>query len=233
MSDHDRWADSAGAYVLGAMAPDERRDYEDHLGGCAICRREVEELEPAALALPMASPPMTPPSALKDRVMAEVEREAALLAQAGGTADRPRRRRRSWLSGWRLAPAAAAVLAAGVLAGVAIDRGAVETRTVTAAVDARQAPGASAELRIGDGDAVLVARDLPAPPEGRVYQVWVMRPGSSTPQPTDALFMPRGDGSAVATVRDAEDADAVLVTDEPQGGSEEPTREPLLSARLS
>jgi hypothetical protein len=39
------------------MAPDERRDYEEHLLTCARCRQDVDELSPAAEALRMASPP--------------------------------------------------------------------------------------------------------------------------------------------------------------------------------
>ena len=126
-TDHERWVDCAGAYVLNAMAPDERDEFETHLVACTICSAEVDELQPAAEALPMASPPMVPPAVLKDRIMAEVDREAQLLAQAGPSADRaePARPRRSrgwsWLSGWRLAPIAAALLIAGVLAGTSLD----------------------------------------------------------------------------------------------------------------
>jgi anti-sigma factor RsiW len=241
MTDHTRWADSAGAYVLGAMSDDERYDYEQHLAGCRRCREEVEELRPAAEALPMASPPMRPSVALKDRVMADVEREADLLRAAGPEADRvvaepaaPRRRRRSLLGGWRLAPAAAALLAAGLLAGVAITGLTGDgARTYEVAVDRQQAPQAEAQLRVDDGEATLVAEGLPAPPEGRVYQVWVKRPGED-PEPTSALFLPSRDGSAAAAVPGAPpDMEAVLVTHEPTGGSREPTRPPLLTAPLS
>ena len=132
MSDHSRWADTAGAYVLGAMASAERDEFEAHLATCAVCQEEVDELRPAADALPMASPTMLPPPELKDRIMAEVEREAELLGAAGAGADRPprteRRRRRAWLSGWRLAPVAAALLIAGVLVGIAL--GGPDSRTV-------------------------------------------------------------------------------------------------------
>ena len=79
---------AAGAYVLGAMAPDERDEFEAHLVTCTICSGEVDELRPAAEALPMASPPMVPPAALKDRIMAEVEREAR-AARAGRPERRP------------------------------------------------------------------------------------------------------------------------------------------------
>ena len=243
MSEHERWVDAAGAYVLEAMPDDERKAFERHLSGCAICRDEVEELLPAAHALPMASPQMTPPPELKARIMAEVEREAALLAQAGESADRPapapRRERRSWLAGWRLAPVAAALLIAGVLAGTALERDDATvptepaTRTVAVTVDTKRAPSGRAELRVTDGEATLVGQGMPQPPEGRVYQVWVMPKGSNTPQPTDALFSPRADGSVAAAIPNVSDAKMVLVTDEPMGGSDEPTRTPVMTASPS
>ena len=229
MNDHARWEDFAGAYVLGAMAVAEREEFEAHLTTCAICREEVEELRPAAEALPMASPLMAPPPQLKDRIMAEVEREAALLGAAGAGADRPERTRRErrgfgWLSNWRLAPVAAGLLIAGVLAGVALD-----------SPDTTSYPfqGASAELEVEGDRATLVAQDLAAPPEGRVYEVW-LQTGEDPPRPTDVLFVPRSDGSAVAAIPGSvADVDKVMVTDEPVGGSDEPTGEIMMSAELS
>ena len=232
-NDHARWEDFAGAYVLGAMAVAEREEFEEHLSTCAICREEVEELQPAAEALPMASPLMVPPPELKDRIMAEVEREAELLGAAGAGADRPerteRRRRGSWLSGWRLAPVAAALVIAGVLVGTSLSGGPDE-RTISANVDA---PGASAELHVSGDQAMLVAENLPAPPEGRVYEVWLMPDDSEVPAPTNVLFMPRGDGSAEAAIPSVEGVSEVLVTDEPHGGVDTPSGELLLSAELS
>ena len=232
MNDHARWTDSAGAYVLGAMPVAEREAFEEHLATCRICREEVDELQPAAEALPMASPLMTPPPALKDRIMAEVEREAELLGAAGAGADRPerteRRRRGSWLSGWRLAPVAAALLVAGVLVGTSV--GGSDERTISANVEAA---GASAELEVDGDRAVLVAENLPAPPEGRVYEVWLMPEDSDTPRPTNVLFEPREDGSAVAAIPDVEGSRQVLVTDEPRGGGDEPTGAVMISAELS
>jgi anti-sigma-K factor RskA len=227
-NDHARWEDFAGAYVLGAMDPSEREAYEAHLVTCSQCREEVDELLPAAEALPMASPPMLAPPALKARIMAEVEREAALLAQTGPEADRPERprerRRFSWLSGWRLAPVAAALLIAGVLAGSLLGGG----------MQTYEFDRAGARLEVEGDRAMLVADDLPAPPEGRVYEVWLMPEGDGDPQPTDVLFMPRGDGSAVAAIPGPlEDVAGVAVTDEPMGGSDAPTGEVLMAAELS
>jgi anti-sigma-K factor RskA len=224
---HDRWADAAGAYVLGAMAADEREEYEGHLSTCAACREDLDELRPAAEALPMASPPMLAPASLKDRIMAEVEREAALLAQAGPAADRPareRRRRFPALGLWRLAPVAAAFLIVGVLLGGALGGG---TKDISF-------DRAGATLKVDGNKATLVAENLPAPPAGRVYEVWVVPKGAKAPQPTDVLFTPRGNGSAEAAIPgDVSDIQKVLVTDEPQGGSDTPTREPIMAAEVS
>jgi anti-sigma factor RsiW len=161
MTDHDRWADAAGAYVLDAMTPHERSQFEDHLAICPACQQDVEELRPAAEALPMASPPVLPPPALKDRIMAEVEREAAVLASAGPASDAPPRERRRFrlpaLAGWRLAPVAAALLIAGALGGSVLTGGG--SRTIAA--------GPNAKVQI-DGDKATIVATLDKPPEGKV-----------------------------------------------------------------
>jgi anti-sigma factor RsiW len=235
MNDHARWSDTAAAYVLGAMAVAERQEFEAHLSTCEVCREEVDELRPAAEALPMASPLLAPPPELKDRIMAEVEREAELLGAAGAGADRParteRRRRGSWLSGWRLAPAVATVLAAGVLAGFVIAGLGDGAQTYQATVDAAQLQGAQAELQVEDGDAVLVAERLPEPRGDEAYQAWIKRPGVEAPEPS-VLFLPRN-GSAAAAIPDADDAEAILVTREPKRGSQTPSENPVMTISLS
>lgn len=40
----DRYREWDGAYVLGALTPDERREYETHLAECPDCARAVTEL---------------------------------------------------------------------------------------------------------------------------------------------------------------------------------------------
>jgi len=228
MTDHDRWVDAAAAYVLGAMPARELEEFETHLATCTTCQAEVDDLRPAAEALPMASPPMLPPTALKDRIMAEVEREAALLAQAGPEADLPARERRRFrfsLGGWWLAPVAAALLIVGAIAGFAL-RGGDGTQTFSA--------GPNAQVQVQGEKATLVASNMPAPPEGRVYEVWVVPKGESAPKPTNVLFLPRGDGSAEAAIPgSASDIQQVLVSDEPTGGSETPTGDVVANAKLS
>jgi hypothetical protein len=225
--DHDRWADSLGAWLLGALPEDEAEGFRAHLDSCRLCQQDAASLQVAADALPMSAEPRTPPPALKDRIMATVESEASLLQAAGPEADR--RPRRSWFGGLSLRPALALGLAAlaigavgGVLGREALDEG---TRTVTAQVEG----GGRASLVVEDGRARLVARDLPAPPSGRIYQVWLDR-GGKTPEPTDALFSTRSDGSASVDVPSLEGVRRVMVTDEPNGGSRTPTGKLLLTA---
>jgi hypothetical protein len=91
-------------------------------------------------------------------------------------------------------------------------------------------PGARASLTVADDRATLNVKDFPAPPSGRVYQVWLKRPGRP-PDPTTALFRVR-DGSATVDVPGSmKGVDQVLVTDEPNGGSRAPTRSPVIVAQ--
>jgi anti-sigma-K factor RskA len=239
MSDHAHWADSVGAYLLGALEPGELEHFEAHLAECGTCRRDVAELKVAADALPVSVPLVSPSPALKDRIMAVVESEAELLAAAGKRADEPAaaarpRRDRGRLLGWLSRPAVALasvllLLAGGGLAGVLLTGG-DDTRTVVAQT---QSPRADVRLEIGDDGSTLVARNMPAPPSGRIYQVWLKRPGKD-PEPTSVLWSTRGDGSAeVAVPGSLEGVEAVLVTDEPPGGSETPSKPPVITAKTA
>ena len=226
-----------GAYVLGALHDDEHTDFELHLAGCEACRREVAELRMAAAMLPLAADQVPPPDALRERIMATVREEAAARQAPPAAAAQPagRAARRSWWSRLRLpaiaplpaALAACVVLALGVAGGVLLS-----AEDGFREVDAQVAlNGASATLRIeDDGDARLMVRDMPAPPDGRVYQVWLLGEGES-PSPTDALFVPGRDGAAEVDVPgDVAGARQVLVTAEPRGGSDRPTRQPVVMA---
>jgi len=227
MSEHERWRDASGAYLLGALDDAERAAYEAHLVACAECREEVDELRPAAEALPMASPPMLPPPALKDRIMAVVEGEAELLQATGPESDRPHRRR-SWFGGLSWRPALAlglAALAIGFLGSQALQSGGPEK--ITAQVQS----GGQATLEVQDGQGRLVASHLPDPPNGRVYQVWLDK-GGKTPEPTNVLFTTSNDGSATADVPSLDGVKRVMVTDEPSGGSRTPTGKLLLTASV-
>ncbi len=77
-----RDATDLGAYVLGALEPEEARAFRGHLDTCALCRDEVERLALAADHLPLAAAQIEPPPELRRRIMDVVESEARLLAAA-------------------------------------------------------------------------------------------------------------------------------------------------------
>jgi anti-sigma-K factor RskA len=236
--DHGRFEDASAAYVLGALPDDERAGFEAHLRTCATCQAELDELRTAAEALPVSPPPMVPPPALKARIMAEVEREAALLASAAKpdrAAVRPRKRRFFGGGGAIALPRpalgllACALVAAGIAFGAFAFNGS-SARTIPFRSTIQQA---SAELEISDDGATLTANGLPPTEAGKTYMVWIQRKDGAV-EPTSAFFTPGRDGSATASMPGKmSDVKAVLVNTEPVGGSRAPTSKPVLTATLS
>ncbi len=91
----------------------------------------------------------------------------------------------------------------------------------------------TARLRIGGGHATLLVRHLPAPAAGRIYEVWLKRPGAA-PAPTTALFTVTAGGRADVGVPGAlSGVSDVLVTEEPAGGSRVPTGPAVIVAPTS
>jgi anti-sigma-K factor RskA len=238
-ADEDRIRDDAAAWVLGALTDEEARDFERLMETSAVAREEVEELRRATDVLPFAAEPVAPPPELRSRIMAAVESEAQLLHAADATADRPPQRRRS--SGWLglllrplpLAAAACALLLAGLGAGLLVaGDGGEPARTIAAEVTGQGGAGASARLVVDDGRGELVVNGLRSPGEGRVYQVWLLHEGETRPVSAGALFDVDSSGRGAAAVTDLEDVQAVMVSSEPRGGSEQPTTDPVAVARL-
>ena len=69
-TDHARFAEDVGAYLLDALDGRERRAFERHLRSCDECRREVERLRAAADVLPGSVEQIEPPARLKAALMA-------------------------------------------------------------------------------------------------------------------------------------------------------------------
>jgi len=171
--------------------------------------------------------------------MAEVEREAALLASAGkpdrAYVPEPKRRRRFFGSGALALPRpvvgvlACALLAAGIAFGALAFNGS-SARTIPFQSTLQQA---SAELEVSDDGATLTAMGLPPTEPGKTYMVWVQHKNGAV-EPTSAFFTPGRNGSATASMPgDMSDVKAVLVNTEPVGGSRAPTSKPVLTASLT
>jgi anti-sigma-K factor RskA len=245
MTDH-QWLDSAAPYALDALAPEERRGFETHLAGCEICRAEVRSFVEVAGLLAHGAPAADPPLALRDRVMAEAKWVRPIAA-----------RRRVSNGGW-LAAAAALALAVGasVYAWRLSSRvGGLESRLAQADAEAALAdsviraltgpevhvvslagtgrqPTARVFWNHTTGKFIVFAFDLPRAYPGRVYQLWAIAKGKAPMSMgvfnTDSL----GRAAFVLPVDQQIAAlgfiDNCGLTEEPAGGSPQPTETPRL-----
>ena len=232
----ERRAQDAASYVLGALPEHEFESYREHLSGCAECAAEILALQPVADSLALGVVRVEAPVGLQARLMSVVGGEAELLRAAGHEADLPPRPRARWRARLGPALAATAALAAGLAIGaLAINGGATTTVTRTQTIEAAvTTPGydATAALRKSGSHVVLVVTGMPAPPPGRIYEVWLER-GAQAPQPTDVLFsVTHSGGGSVGVPGSLEGVSKVLVTAEPLGGSLKPTREPVIVASI-
>lgn len=210
-----------GAYAIDAVDDVERADFERHLAGCEACRDEVAELQ-ATAALLCSLTETSPPDGLRQRVLADVATVRPLPPVT--ETRRPRRGRRLGL----MVAAAVAVVAGGV--GIAqpwheqvpISTQVIEASDVTKHQLAIGPATATVYRSRSVGRAVLVTRGLPAPPAGKVYEMWL--------QNAAGVMEPAGLMSHNGTVTlkgDARAATAVGITVEPVGGSDAPTSKPV------
>jgi anti-sigma-K factor RskA len=229
--------DDIAAFALGALDADEARELESHLEGCRTCRAYLAELSSAVDLIPASVPQMEAPPALRERLVETVRTEAKRIDEVS-QASEPVVATSRWRT-WRgiaarpaTAMAAGAVLVAGVAAGWLLhDSESTEHSLIPANPTAAAPPGSvSASLDRVDGSATLEVRRMPALPRNDVYEVWAVRGRAMRPQST---FVLRHDGTANAAVPHLTGASAVLVTQEPHGGSNSPTAPPLLRAPLA
>ena len=232
----DRFDDLKSAYALGALTEDERREFEGYLATYPELQAEVEALVSVTDLLALAPQEHEPPPELRRNLLNRIGGAAdATLAEA------PQRRAglRRLLGPGGLAAAAVAVLAVvGLFAWNTSLRG--ENEDLRGELESRQTyelqgSGAAQDARgevveVGDGQAILVAENLPPVSEDEVYETWLMRDG--IPEPA-GLFEPSAGGIAATPVEGSlAGADAVTVTVEPSGGSPTPTSDILLTATL-
>jgi anti-sigma-K factor RskA len=220
-SEHNLWSEDLAAYMLGALDADEVVDFERHLEGCERCRGEMRWFEPALQTLPESVERQEAPPSLRANLMAEVRGDVR-EAEGRSTAPRPWRR-------WLLKPAAGfavvALLVAGVVGYEVGNDGSGESgspSTLESEVD-----GIGVKMvREGDGGTLHLANLDQLPPD-KVLEAWVEREGQVEAVP--ALLVPDRHGQAETTIADMSGVETVMVTEEPRGGSEAPTGEPIMT----
>jgi hypothetical protein len=145
--DHPRYADWDSAYVLGALSPGERREYEVHLETCETCRRSVAELAPMPGLL--ARLPADRAEALLDEPVESAPAPRPELLDAVRREGRRRRLRRT-RARIALAVAAAMVVLAAVAVPLALMRPATEREALAFEALADVPVSASAVLSPAD-----------------------------------------------------------------------------------
>ncbi|HEU5037588.1 MAG TPA: anti-sigma factor [Nocardioides sp.] len=221
----------SGAYAVDALDDLERASFERHLAECPECRAEVASLREAA-GLIAETTTAEPPAELRAQVLAGIGSIRPLPPEVPVPTARRRRTPRL------LVAAAAAVVLVG--AGAVVWEQPWETSTtqevsvadqVLQAGDAKRTSldfpgGASATVVHSDslGRAVIVTKDMPPPPEGKVYELWLDQPGRGM---VPAGLMPVRPDQTVPLTGDAATATGAGITIEPEGGSAEPTTKPI------
>lgn len=239
-NEHDRRLEEVAAFALGSLDAAQFDDFREHLQDCKRCQDELAWLAPAVRALPEAVDQQKAPEALKVRLMEEVHADVAAEAKpadAGTRRERTTSRKgfREWLGGldvagltWKpLAGMAAVILIVAVGVGYVVGSGGGSKLNTT---EVTQPNGIVAKVVNKDGQGELVLAGVDQPKNGKVLEAWVAR-GESV-EPVKETFTPDGAGNASTEISDLKGVDAVLVTEEPQGGTKVPTMEPFVNVPL-
>ncbi|MFE1287945.1 anti-sigma factor domain-containing protein [Streptomyces sp. NPDC058751] len=240
----------AAPYALDALESDEKRRFERHLRGCDDCAEEVRALTEDAVRLAWSAA-VAPPAALRERVLTAVRampQEPAARELPRVRASRQAARARAPRLRPLFAPLATATAAAALVVAALFAVQTTQARDelnqeraqareiahVLAAPDARATAGRDARGRgIGvvasasERRAVVTLAGLGAPSDGRVHQLWLMRPGEKP----RSLGLFDGDTPLVADGLNT-NATSLAVTVEPRGGSEQPTTSPVVQLAL-
>lgn len=192
--------------------------------------------QPGALGSQPGTPPLAAPPVHGH--VAEPGRLSGTDELAAGRLRREERRRAPGFRTWFVGVAAAAVIAlGGVGVGAYVANQNDPLNQVMQAQDVRQATvdvsgGGTATVAISSSkDAVVVKMNgVPAPPAGKVYQMWLIPKDGSAPvsqglMDAEALSKP-------AVVKGIHSAASLGITVEPAGGSASPTLPTVAAAPL-
>ena len=100
----------SAAYALGALTPEEQEAARAHLATCPKCRQLAGQLRSVVDLLPLSVAQVSPPAALRDRVLAAVQQEGRVVPIERGAQIRARKQKPTWGWGTRLLATAAIVL---------------------------------------------------------------------------------------------------------------------------
>ncbi len=228
---HEEYKDLVVAYVLGALSPDELAEVADHIASCATCLEEARVHLQVTDELALTVDPVPLPAGFVDGVLALAQRRDPApteTPESAGAQVLPFRRR---ALGGALAAAAAVVI--GVLGAGFLDarsdlqrsRQVITTLTAASGLDLSGAGGSEGQMVPSGDEALFVAAGLPEPPAGHTYQLWALQDA----RPRSLGTFGVEEGQAVVRIDDpVEGVDAMAVTVEPEGGSAQPSTDPVM-----
>jgi anti-sigma-K factor RskA len=241
---HDALRDDLAAYALGALEPDAVSRVRAHLSVCTDCQQLYAEYQGVLELLPLGLPATRPSPTSRARLLAASQRESTTQQATPAVG-----RLSAWWSRTRVVGVAFAS-ALAVLVGVTVWQvwGTSDEPSTAALVEeirndpdaavwpmvgSDNAPDATGNLFLEPGrtEAALIANGLPQPPTGRQYQFWFVRPDES--RVSGGVFEVDRAGSAIALLSAPEefsDGWSCGVSEEPSGGSEQPTGRNILRA---
>ena len=262
-SAHDNMLEDIAVYALGSMPAPESERMRRHIAECEECRAEYLALKPAAdLVGITGTTPAQPSRMLKARIMKQVRSEAAPGngVPAPSVAVMRAVRPIVWPA---YAVAAACIVIALVTSIFNIslnsslrtsqsERDQANTRAsalarlleaqkqTTAdllATDSQRYAVATAQANgdvVKHGERLYIAmRQMAAPPKGKVYQAWILKPGAKTMTPSVTFVPARSGVAVVALPENGQKVEAVAVSVEPEGGSKQPTSTPTFVVKLT
>lgn len=249
----DEVREMAGAFVLGALEPDEMAAVRAHLDTCEDAHEEVAELGGVLPALAETVPVVEPSDGLKARIMAaaaaELEERTAVPTPVApapvpipfpNESERTAARERTSTGTWILR--IAAVLAIVALGGWnlflqnQLNASQAYQRTVAAVLDAAAQPGSLTAILTpddgtgsglgavtADGVVTLAMHDLAPTTGSTVYTAWAIG-GDGVPVALgDFTVGSTGTGAFEAPVSPVASGTVLALTREPSAGAQAPT----------
>ena len=233
-----------GAYAVDALDDLERAHFERHLAECPACQAEVAGLQEAAGVMGSLATTQ-PPASLRDSVLAGITTVRPLppeVPSAHTSESAPAAGGRTRFRPRLLVAAAAAVIIVGGGATAIVQPWQDDSSEVQLTAGDRVRAAADAETytqSFPDGSkatlvrsrsqnaAVLTTVDMAAAPTGSIYELWLIHDDQMVP----AGLMSGGDHE-VLLEGDAASANGFGITVEPDGGSEEPTTDPIVAVEF-
>jgi len=242
-TEHEYWTEQGEIFALGALDGREREEFEAHLAaGCSICEAHVRETREALAVLPRALTPMTPPPAVKTRLLDQVAKNNVVpITAARGQETRP----------WRKIVGVLAAGIVGIVIGGTYYRLQYEPRhtvyssvinllrdpatrdhTLFGAGPTPQAKGRFLWNESGEGH--IFATNLPAAAEGKMYAVWTITQNSAPRYVGTIKTDAKGQGGLhINSTRSENPIETFAVTLEPEGTTAAPTGPMVLVSKQS